>query len=242
MDNWLAATAAIAAYIIGQVAFSSHYFYEARKLSKKSFAGISEHGSRFNPLLRIFIAGDSLAAGVGASRFENSLAGRIAIAFAKRNHVILTNTAKSGGRMKDITVPRQKQDIAIIVASSNDLYHFTNKKRFEHSAHSALRLCSAAAKKVVLVGPGDIGGATAIPIVLKPFYNMQRPKYAAIMRKAALKYQNAAFANPMEFSMKPYGRTEAVDGFHPNDSGHKFWADIILSAIATNNSPNSKSA
>ncbi|MBI2144938.1 SGNH/GDSL hydrolase family protein [Candidatus Woesearchaeota archaeon] len=222
---------AAAAYLIAQAAFSSYCFRKARKLSRKSYAGKSKHGNS-RKTLKILIAGDSLAAGVGASSFGKSLAGRIATTLAKHHTVILTNVAVSGSRMKDLTAaPRQKQDIAIIVASSNDLYHFTSTRQFESDVTKALRLYSKHAKRVILVGPGNIGGATAIPLLLKPFYNIMRPRYAAIMKKASAKCKNTSFANPLDFSIKPYGKTEAEDGFHPNDNGHRYWADIIVKSI-----------
>ena len=181
--------------------------------------------------MKAFITGDSLAAGVGATSPEKGLAGRIATELGKHNHVTLTNVAISGSRMKDIKIkPKQKQDLTIIVASSNDLYHFTNKQKFETLTKEVLELHSKLAKKVVLVGPADIGGTSAIPLFMKPLYKIARPKYAAIMKKTAAKHKNAKFVNPAEFSMKPYGPTEAADGFHPNNSGHKYWADLILSA------------
>ena len=234
MKPWLIPLAIIAAYAVAQMLFSGYFFLKSPQLSKQSFAGQSEHGNKSAPQLKLFLAGDSVAAGVGASSFNTSLGGRLANSLAKDHHVIFTNAAVSGSRMADLTtIPEERQDVIVLFIASNDLYHFTSLKQFEKSTASAMEQYSAQGKRVILVGPADVGGATAIPLILKPIYALRWQKYAAIMRTEAKKYGNVAYLYPADYKemLKTYGHTEAKDGFHPNDSGHKFWADLILSAI-----------
>ncbi len=234
MKPWLIPLAIIAAYAVAQMLFSGYFFLKSPQLAKQSFAGHSEHGNKPAPELKVFLAGDSVAAGIGATSFNTSLGGRLANSLAKDHHVIFTNAAVSGSRMSDLTaVPEERQDIIVLFIASNDLFHFTSLEKFEKSTEAALEQYSAQGKKVIIVGPADIGGATAIPLVLKPIYALRWPKYAAIMRTAAAKYPNVTYIYPAEYKekLKTYGHTEAKDGFHPNDSGHKFWADVILSEL-----------
>ncbi|MBI2581485.1 hypothetical protein HYV85_06835 [Candidatus Woesearchaeota archaeon] len=224
--------AIIAAYSVAQLLFSAYFFLKSSQLTKQSFAGQTEHGNKTKPKLKLFLAGDSVAAGVGASSFNASIGGRIASALAKENHVIFTNAAKSGSRMVDMTdVPREKQDVMVLFIASNDLYHFTSLRKFENDTEAAVERYSKLADKVIIVGPADVAGATAIPLIMKSLYNLQWQKYAAIMRTAAAKHPNMAYVYPAEHKAKlrTYGHTEADDGFHPNDNGHRFWADLILS-------------
>lgn len=231
MKSLIIATALIAAYIVAQAAFSGYHIRKGRELAKTTYAGVTEYGDKSKPEFKLFMAGDSLAAGVGASNANKSLAGLVAQSFPGK-HVTFTNFAVSGSRMKDITAsPKEKQDLTVLVISSNDLTHLTSQKEFERQTEEALNLYTSKSKRVILVGPADIGGTTLIPLAMKPVYKLQRPKYASIMKKTASKYENVTFANPADFSKKPYGHTEAADGFHPNDSGHRYWADVIISAI-----------
>ena len=231
MKLLIIAVAVIAIYVIAQAAFSGYFFRKGKELTKMSYAGTTEYGEKSKPEFKLFMAGDSLAAGVGASNANKSLAGRVAGSFPGK-HVVFTNIAVSGSRMKDLTAfPNKTQDLTILVISSNDLYHFTNHKQLEAETGKALQQYARKSRRVILVGPGNIGGATAIPLTFRPFYSWQRPKYAAIMKQAASKYKNVTFVNPADFSKKPYGHTEASDGFHPNDNGHRYWADVILSGI-----------
>ena len=234
MKLWVIAAGIIAVYCVAQLLFTGYFILRSKSISGQSFAGKTELGKKSAPELDVFLAGDSVAAGVGASSFGVSLAGRLANGLAGNHHVIFTNVAKSGSKMADLTsVPEQKQDIVVLFIASNDLYHFTNLKKFKSDTESALERYSKTAKRVILVGPADIGGATAIPLIMKPIYWARWPKYAAIMRTAAGKYPNMIYIYPAEYSEKlmTYGHTEAVDGFHPNDNGHRFWADLILSQI-----------
>ncbi|MBI2143270.1 hypothetical protein HYU20_02925 [Candidatus Woesearchaeota archaeon] len=227
--------AIIAAYSVAQLLFSGyHFFLKSPQLTKQSFAGQTEHGNKTKPELKLFLAGDSVAAGVGASSFSTSMGGRIASALARENHVSFTNAAKSGNRMADVAaVPREKQDIIVLFIASNDLYHFTNLRKFENDTEAAMERYSKLAGKVIIIGPADIAGATAIPLIMKPLYNLRWQKYAAIMKTAASKHKNVTYVYPAEHKAKlrTYGHTEAKDGFHPNDNGHRFWADLVLSKI-----------
>ncbi len=234
MNFRVSALAVIGIYCIGQFLFTGYFMFRSKAMPSQSFAGKSELGDKSKTLLRVFLTGDSVAAGVGASGFETSLAGRLATGLSADHYVIFTNAAKSGNKMADMTtVPDRQQDVIVLFVSSNDLFHFTGLKKFEADTSAALVRYSKLSKKVVIVGPADIGGATAIPLIVKPIYAMQWPKYAAVIRNAAAKYDNVKYIYPAEYKekLKTYGHTEAVDGFHPNDNGHRFWADLILSEI-----------
>lgn len=238
MNYWYIVLIVLAIYAVAQAIFTLYFFSKSKDLMKVSYAGQSEYGDISKPKMNVLLAGDSISAGVGSSSFENSLAGRLVNEVSKDNHVIFTNVAKSGNKMVDLlnaSLPEQKQNLTIIFIASNDLFHFTSLKKFEQHTKSVLDRYSKISDKVILIGPADIGGATAIPLFLKPIYAMQWPKYAAIMKNVSSEYPNIQYINPIEYKdkLKEYGDTEAKDGFHPNDNGHRYWADIIFIKITT---------
>lgn len=236
MKAWLVIVAAIAAYAILQAAFTGYYSMKAKQLLKNLYTMNSEYGNSQSPELRVLLAGDSIAAGVGATSAETGMAGRIGAELGRKNHVTFTNSAKSGSRMADLLnapLPAKRQNITILFISSNDLFHLTNLEKFETDTEAVLKRYEKISVKVVLVGPGDIGGATLIPLVAKPIYNHKRQTYVNIMEKTAASHPKVTYINPLKHQdkLKEYGHTEAPDGFHPNDNGHRYWADIILSKL-----------
>lgn len=189
---------------------------------------------------KLFVLGDSVGAGVGATSFEKSVVGRVANELAKNHQVHLINNSVSGYQMKDVLEappPSEKQDVLLIIAGSNNLFHFTNLKAFSTDTGNVLKKFSPLASKVILVGPGRVFDADAIPFFLKPIYKIQGKKYAQILKEEAGKFGSVEYVNPLstEISHDKYGATSASDNFHPNDEGHRFWFDLISPNFQRNN-------
>ena len=235
MNYWIIISIAIGVYVIGQGIFSGYLFDKARNLSKVSYAGQTEYGNSTSEL-RVLLAGDSIATGVGSTSFETSLPGRLVNELSKTHRVIFTNVAKSGNKMSNlinVSFPEEKQNLMIIFIASNDLLHFTSLNKFEQHTKSVLDKYSKISDKVILIGPADVGGATAVPLLLKPIYAVRWSKYASVMKDISASHPNVQYINPIDYKekLKEYDGAEAKDGFHPNDNGHKYWADIILSTV-----------
>lgn len=180
----------------------------------------------------LFAAGDSVGAGVGASTFETSVVGRVAEYLSRNRSVKLTNKSVSGYKMHDIlkiTPPSKKHDLILLIVSSNNLFRFTNLTDFKKDTEEVFKRYAPKADKIIIIGPGRIFDAGAIPLMLKPLYGFMGWKYAGIMRTESLKYKNIIYINPFETKMMKdnYQDTSASDHFHPNDEGHRFWFDLI---------------
>lgn len=61
---------------------------------KKSYIRETEIGDPDKSTIRIFLAGDSIAEGIGSSSFEKSLGGRLVAKLSHNNHVLFVNSAK----------------------------------------------------------------------------------------------------------------------------------------------------
>ncbi len=134
--------------------------------------------------------------------------------------------------MKDLTlkqIPNEKFNITILVISSNNLFHFTSLSDFKNNTKKVLGRYSKISDKLILIGPGRVFDAKAIPLFLKPMYKAQGEKYARIIDEEAKNYANVFHVNPLNTSINPqeYGDTNASDGFHPNDEGHRFWFSLL---------------
>jgi hypothetical protein len=81
----------------------------------------------------LFIAGDSVGAGVFASNFENSVAGRVGSHFAKDKYVNFENISKSGNKVRDVLEgpePTERQDLIVLIVGSNDLFRLSDLNHF----------------------------------------------------------------------------------------------------------------
>lgn len=219
--------------IVLQLIFTAYSMYRSTALIKKTYSESLQLGEKNQKVIKMFVAGDSLAAGVGASSFENTIAGRVAMELASNRRVEFISEATVGTKMVNLlenNMPSEKQDLILLIVSSNDLFRFTPLDKFENASREVLGEYSKLSDRVILVGPGRVYAADAVPFFLRPIYRFRANNYVAILKAESAKFKNIIYVNPVEaeFNKKKYGtRTLASDNFHPNDEGQKFWFDLI---------------
>ncbi|MEX0621876.1 MAG: SGNH/GDSL hydrolase family protein [Candidatus Woykebacteria bacterium] len=226
----------LALYLVLQIVYSGRFYIQSRNLVKTTYTQDVQLGNKSNRQLEIFIAGDSVATGVGASSFDTSVSGRVANYLAEENYVVLTNRAENGNRMADMLStkpPEEKQDLVILIVSSNNLLNFTSLFSFEEETKEVLEKYAKLTDKLIIVGPGRVFEAAIIPFPVRLIHKIQAPKYAEIISKEAKKYSNVVHISPLAPPVNPsdYKKDTSSDGLHPNDEGHRFWFDMIKSAL-----------
>ena len=223
----------IALYAVLQTIFTLYSFRKSSELIKNTFILKTDIGDSSKPTFKLFVGGDSVGAGVGASSFETSVAGRLAVYFAKDHFVQFESQAKNGSKMADMLTarrPAQKQDLIVLVVSSNDLFRFSDVKLFEDDTKKVIEEYSKLANKLIIVGPGRIFDTYAVPLVFHPIYKSRASLYSDVLDRAAKGKNNVYHIDPTlaDKTLKnSYGNTLASDNFHPNDEGHRFWFDLI---------------
>lgn len=225
-------------YLMIQAVYSLYFFRVGSNLSKTSFAGQRQLGEKDKPIFKLFVTGDSVGAGVGATSFEKSVVGRVGNYLAQDKLVQLDNRSISGFTMENVgkqkEVPSEKQNLIILIVSSNDLFHFSDLNKFKVSTKKVLKKYASKADKVILIGPGKVIDSPAIPFFIKPFYALQGPKYTASIKANLEDFPNVKYVNPLEppKNMPLTGEHSlASDNFHPNDTGHEYWFNLIKSAL-----------
>lgn len=221
-------------YVIAQTIFSLYYYIKGKNLSKITYTGIFRIGNKNNPKFKLYVSGDSVATGVGASSLHKSTAFRIAKAISKKKYVTLTNRGVSGFKVNDLIFQKSPkfQDLIVLIISSNDLFHFTNIKKFELQARKLINIYQKLAKKVIILGPLRVDTATAIPLFYRPIYYYKGFKYLNILKKISSKYKNVAHTSSYYLkSKKQYGNIEGKDRFHPSDEGHRMYANMIIKLV-----------
>ena len=215
-------------YILIQAIYTGYHFKIAADLTQVQYVQDLKVGK--GKVLKVFMSGDSIAAGVGASSFGTSTSGRLVNYLSDNYYVDFVNEADSGTRMVDLIKKRlsgEKQDLIVLVVSSNDVFHFTDLEKFEEAAKRVLDKYSRLTDKLVLVGPGKVSTAPVLPLPVRYLYKIRESKYADVLEKEARQYSNVIYIKPTD----PPKGTFAADKFHPNDEGHKVWFEAIKSAI-----------
>lgn len=202
-------------------------------VSQTDFKGEHIFPSISQQELTILVDGDSVAAGVGASTFNRSLAGRVGSHFKENYTVRMYNNAKSGSKVSDLltkSLPQGRHDLAVITIVSNDLLRFTWIRSFRDPVRQVYDKYSQVADTVIVIGPGLVSETSGIPRVSVPYYSFMGPLYGIVMSQETEGFGNVTHVDPYqkELDYKKYGKTEAKDRFHPNDNGHKYWYDMFV--------------
>ncbi len=209
--------------------FMFYSLYQASFLLEKTFTEdiVIENEKE---KIRVLFVGDSLAAGVGASSLEKSAYGRFASYLSENYSVSFSNKARSGNKMENLDMNiKEKYDLIVMIISSNDLLYFTSQENFKENTKKVFENYSDATDKLIVLGPGRLFETKAIIKPLLPLYKYRSSIYAKALSDIASEYDNIIHVNPLlDHFSKDYGKMEARDNFHPNDSGHHYWFDLIV--------------
>ncbi|REJ79696.1 MAG: hypothetical protein DWQ36_16565 [Acidobacteria bacterium] len=229
--------AAVLAYIVLQTAWTGWNILRSRSLEPVA-VGSRAIGSG-GPVLSMFVTGDSAGAGLGATSWQTSFVGRVALSLATGRHVEVRNTSVSGAKMADLSahsLPENPVDLVLLSAGSNDLFHLTGAEDLERSAVEVLERYGEVARQVAVIGPGMIHGAPADPLVLRLVHWLRRPAYVEALRRAAAE-AGATYVDPCGdmdslTDQQIEDTVSDVDNFHLSDAGHAWWAQRILTELS----------
>lgn len=181
----------------------------------------------------VLILGDSTGVGVGAAKPEESVPGRIG-EFYHATHV--ENYSESGASARDM----QKQathaqlasyDIALVMVGGNDIIRFRSAHSVAQTLEPVLEKLKTRAGQVILVAPGNVGGAQLFSFPLSSIFHRATLRYHRAFQELAdsvgITYVNL-YTEPHEdpFIKEPV-RYLAVDKFHPSSDGYGLWFDRI---------------
>ena len=223
-------------YIVGQIVYSGYYFFKARSLLGIKHNQNFESSDKSKPDFRMYINGDSVATGVGATSFETTFPGLLSQYLSQKYHVVLKNDSKAGNKMADLAAsfPQEKQNLIVVIIASNDLLRFSPFGEFTRSTQTVLDKYSELSEKVIIIGPGGVHRAPVMPIFMRPIYNWRAKKYISIIDGVAKKHPNITYLNstniPHNFRPNP-NQARSVDSFHPGDEGHRLFFELIKSTF-----------
>jgi lysophospholipase L1-like esterase len=197
-------------------------------------------GRAFAPPLRLAVLGDSTAAGVGVSRVEDTVAGRVAQAIADTGRfVTLDGLAVSGSRVADLAPQVSRAlvhppDVALVLVGANDATHATRLASLGHELGAAVERLRRAGVAVVVGTCPDMGAPTAFPKPLRYVVAAEGRRVGAASRAAVRDAGGVAVdigaATGPAFRSDPR-RYLSSDRFHPSAEGYALWAAALDAAV-----------
>lgn len=190
---------------------------------------------------KILMIGDSTVVGTGASKSEESVAGKIGAAYPNMQ---IVNKGVNGAQTKNVLdaiklVEETDYDIILIHVGGNDVVKLANLDESGHQAESLLDEAEKRGTHVFLLTGGSIGFAPIIPFPVNLFYNKRSLALRALFKAAVKKHERSTYIDlyrPKKddpFSIDP-ARYYAADGFHPSSDGYEIWYREIKKAFSEN--------
>lgn len=188
-----------------------------------------------NTTLRFHVLGDSLAAGVGCTRVEQSIGHLLAAALRAAGHSVTLNLhAVPGARSADLA-PQVRNavlagvDLALIIIGTNDLTRFTPPAVGAQQLHDAVAgLTKAGARTVVVTAP-DLGTLAHVPPMFRDVVSQASRLYAQAQADAVVTAGGTvAHVGPdVATRFAADERMFSADRFHPSAAGYAIIANAL---------------
>ncbi|MFA6394220.1 MAG: SGNH/GDSL hydrolase family protein [Patescibacteria group bacterium] len=237
----------IALFIILTAYLAAAHYYIYKKISG---AGLKSPDTMGEYIIRneknneaniIYTAlGDSLAAGVGVLRYEESYPYRIAqkISGAGGN-ITLRDRAYPGAKTSDLindlltAAINDRPDIVTLLIGVNDIHGNVSKTKFSENYKEILtRLKDGTKAKIFAVSIPYLGTNTLLLPPYNLYIKLRTIEYNKIIKELA-RENNIEYVDlyaPTELMFKDSSLYSA-DLFHPSAKGYELWAEIIYADI-----------
>lgn len=185
--------------------------------------------------LRFRVLGDSLAAGVGCARPEQTLGHLLTGTLRAAGHdVRLGVHAVPGARSTELaaqvrTAVAGGVDLALVVIGANDLAAFTPPAVGAQLLHDAVTALRRAGAQVVVVTAPDLGVVAHVPPVFRTLVSQASQTYARAQADAAAR-AGATVAHVDDEVLARFttdGGLFSADRFHPSPAGYALIATTI---------------
>jgi lysophospholipase L1-like esterase len=189
--------------------------------------------------LRFRVLGDSLAAGVGCVRAEQSLGHLLADTLRDAgHHVRLTVHAVPGARSTDLApqvraAVRAGVDLALVVIGANDLTSFTPPAVGAQLLGDAVTDLRAAGGRVLVIPAPDLGLVSHVPPAFREFVSQASHAYALAQADAVRRAGGTAAEFDTQL-LDRFGTDRTLfsaDRFHPSPAGYALIAEAVAPAL-----------
>lgn len=194
--------------------------------------GISGSGD----MLRLLIIGDSAAAGVGASRQEEALAGQLVTALAERHTVQWRLVATTGHTLDDVlqalhNVDAEAFDVVVTSIGVNDATAGTSLKTWQRRQQQLMTLLKEkfAVRHVLVSAVPPMHLFPALPQPLRWYMGLRAQR---LNRSLARQLRNDTHGELVTADFPLEDGYMARDGFHPGPLAYAVWAAQLDRVLA----------
>lgn len=180
------------------------------------------------PRLRLLIAGDSSAAGVGAGTQAQALSGQLVAQLAKSHSVEWRLEAMTGHTTLD-TLKRldgltDQFDAAITALGVNDVTRGVTKKRFVEHQSRLMHLITdqLGARRVIVTAVPQMGRFPALPQPLAWVLGRQAARLDQGLQQIATGFPQIRH---LSIDLPDDPALAASDGYHPSPKAYAIWAE-----------------
>lgn len=185
--------------------------------------------------LRVLIAGDSSAAGVGVEHQSSALSGQLASLLAARCRLSWRLIARNGNKARDVlrdleSTPGEPFDMAIVAVGVNDVTGATSLRRWREEI---TRLCEClrsrfGVRHIFLICIPPMQTLPTLPQPLAWILGKRAQSLNRAMREWAETSPDCECMQPV---FPHEQRIMAADGYHPGPVGYAIWAEQMAAAI-----------
>lgn len=188
-----------------------------------------------NKTLRFRVLGDSLAAGVGCVRVEQSIGHLLTASLRAAGHAVALGVhAVPGARSADLApqvraAVRSGADLALIVIGTNDLTRFTPPAVGAQLLHDAVAGLTRAGARTIVVTAPDLGVLAHVPPAFRDVVSHASRLYAQAQADAVTTAGGivARVGSDVLARFAADDRLFSADRFHPSAAGYALIAEAL---------------
>lgn len=232
---------AILVFLVAYLLAAHHYIYK-----KISDSGLKASDTKSEYIIRggvnsgaglVYTAlGDSLTAGVGVLRYEDSYPYQLAQKLSgSSGNIVLRDRAYPGARTSDLNknlltaAISDQPDIITLLIGVNDIHGLVSKKKFTDNYREILRRLKTETKaKIFAISIPYIGTDKLLLPPYDSYFKQETIEYNEIIKELAAE-NNVTYVDLHTPTERMYENPAfySTDSFHPSAKGYEFWADII---------------
>ncbi len=189
--------------------------------------------------LNLIAIGDSIIAGVGASRLTNALVGQTAEKLAKSLTCQVSwqalgfNGIDSSGVIDQLVprLPDKKTDVFLVSVGVNDITGLSTLSRWERNLAAVLKSLTRHSPDALIAVAGipPLRGFPVLPQPLRTLIGFRGEVFDRIARKQISQHPKALHV-PLDFEPTP--EQFSADGFHPSEASYREFGEMMANRIA----------